>query len=482
MLRRHSLLIQNLMVYFDSGLVLLTYTFGIELRWLVQSIMGVPNADFKPGEFLNFGMLGTSIAIVLIGNKALGLYQSHRVRSLVGEIGRIFAVNLVLFTLLLSVATLLSLPNGNLSHILAFLILNVAGAAGARCVVRLVARQARSKGYNFRNLLVIGTGRGDMKALLEKVNNHPTWGFKVLAVLAPEGDGMPSWAFESLAGNPSVLGFEKAAEVLEKEPVDEIWFNGFPSESQQYDVVAQQAADQGVLLRYILPREHFPGMHWNFESFDNVTTLAASHSPMDDLARITKRAIDVGFSATVLAISIPLIMLPVSIVLWFQKGGKRQVLFRQLRVGLNGRVFPCYKFRSMIPDAESKLAELQKHNEMEGPVFKMKRDPRITPFGAFIRKFSIDEFPQFFNVLKGDMSLVGPRPPIPKEVDMYERTQRRRLSVKPGITGLWQVEGRNEIVSFEEWVRLDLEYIDRWSLWLDFKILLKTVFVVFKGR
>jgi len=136
----------------------------------------------------------------------------------------------------------------------------------------------------------------------------------------------------------------------------------------------------------------------------------------------------------------------------------------------------------MIPDAESKLAELQKHNEMEGPVFKMKRDPRITPFGAFIRKFSIDEFPQFFNVLKGDMSLVGPRPPIPKEVDMYERTQRRRLSVKPGITGLWQVEGRNEIVSFEEWVRLDLEYIDRWSLWLDFKILLKTVFVVFKGR
>ena len=136
----------------------------------------------------------------------------------------------------------------------------------------------------------------------------------------------------------------------------------------------------------------------------------------------------------------------------------------------------------MIPDAESLLAELQEQNEMGGPVFKMKRDPRVTRIGAFIRKFSIDESPQFFNVVKGDMSLVGPRPPIPTEVNLYQRTQRRRLSVKPGITGLWQVSGRNEITDFEEWVALDLDYIDRWSLWLDIKILLRTIPAVFRGR
>ena len=157
------------------------------------------------------------------------------------------------------------------------------------------------------------------------------------------------------------------------------------------------------------------------------------------------------------------------------------VLFNQVRMGLNGRKFNMYKFRSMHQDAENRLGALKSSNEMSGPVFKIANDPRVTPVGRFIRKFSIDELPQLFNVLKGDMSLVGPRPPIYKEVLEYQRWQRRRLSMRPGITCIWQVSGRNDI-GFEEWMKLDLEYIDNWSFWLDLKLLFKTIPAVLIGK
>ncbi len=155
----------------------------------------------------------------------------------------------------------------------------------------------------------------------------------------------------------------------------------------------------------------------------------------------------------------------------------RPVFFRQTRCGLNGRRFVMYKFRTMVNGAEEKKKQLEVLNELNGPAFKMKNDPRITRFGNFLRRTSLDELPQLFNVLCGEMSIVGPRPPIPEEVDKYEVWQRRRLSMKPGLTCLWQVNGRNN-VDFGKWMKLDLEYIDNWSLGLDFKILLKTVPVV----
>jgi lipopolysaccharide/colanic/teichoic acid biosynthesis glycosyltransferase len=165
-------------------------------------------------------------------------------------------------------------------------------------------------------------------------------------------------------------------------------------------------------------------------------------------------------------------MLVAAIAIRLESSGP--VLFKQVRAGRNGRKFVMYKFRSMCTDAEKRLAELMHLNEMDGPVFKITHDPRITKVGRFIRKTSIDELPQLFNVLFGDMSLVGPRPPLPAEVAQYEGWQRRRLSVRPGITGMWQVSGRNA-VDFARWMELDLEYIDRWSLWLDLQILFRTV-------
>jgi lipopolysaccharide/colanic/teichoic acid biosynthesis glycosyltransferase len=161
-------------------------------------------------------------------------------------------------------------------------------------------------------------------------------------------------------------------------------------------------------------------------------------------------------------------------------GGGR-VLFTQTRCGLNGRRFTLYKFRTMVEDAESQRHAIAHLNEMSGPVFKVKRDPRVTPVGRWLRQFSLDELPQLWNVFKGDMSLVGPRPPVPQEVSQYQRWQRRRLSMRPGLTCLWQVQGRNEL-DFDRWIELDLEYIDSWSPLLDIKILLKTIPVVLSGK
>ena len=191
-----------------------------------------------------------------------------------------------------------------------------------------------------------------------------------------------------------------------------------------------------------------------------------------------RRIMDIALAALLSVVTLPFTILAALLIKLTSPG---PVLFKQERCGLNGRLFVMYKLRSMIDSAEQLRFELEALNEMDGPVFKSSRDPRVTGIGKIIRRFSIDEFPQLYNVLKGDMSLVGPRPPLPQEVARYERWQRRRLSMKPGITCLWQISGRNE-VSFEDWMKLDLTYIDNWSLLLDLKILLKTVPVVLLGK
>jgi lipopolysaccharide/colanic/teichoic acid biosynthesis glycosyltransferase len=192
-----------------------------------------------------------------------------------------------------------------------------------------------------------------------------------------------------------------------------------------------------------------------------------------------KRVIDVAGSALLLVLLSPLLLL-IGLAVWITSG--RPILYWWPVVGLGGRPFTGYKFRTMVRDADRIKAQLLAQNEMTGPMFKMKDDPRITPLGRTLRKFSLDELPQLWSVLKGDMSLVGPRPPLQSEWVHFEDWQRRKLSVKPGITCLWQVSGRNEIKDFDAWVRLDLEYIDHWSLGLDILILLKTIPAILLGR
>ncbi|PGV53584.1 multidrug MFS transporter [Bacillus sp. AFS037270] len=194
---------------------------------------------------------------------------------------------------------------------------------------------------------------------------------------------------------------------------------------------------------------------------------------------ITKRLIDIiGASCGIIFLCLLFVLIAILIKIEDPKG---KVFFSQKRVGLNGKEFKMYKFRSMVSNAEEKLRELLKYNEVTGAMFKMKDDPRITRVGKFIRKTSIDELPQLFNVLKGDMSLVGPRPPLPREVAVYTEFDKQRLMVTPGCTGLWQVSGRNS-VGFEEMVELDLTYIQNRTVLFDAKILFKTVLVLFGSK
>jgi exopolysaccharide biosynthesis polyprenyl glycosylphosphotransferase len=197
-----------------------------------------------------------------------------------------------------------------------------------------------------------------------------------------------------------------------------------------------------------------------------------------DAQKALKRIFDVFASGFALLVLSPLLL---TVALLIKLGSRGPVLFKQTRVGLHGRRFSMLKFRSMVINAEAMRAQLEKQNEQSGPVFKMKHDPRVTAVGRFIRKFSIDELPQLVNILLGDMSVVGPRPPLVAEVKKYEPWQRRRLSVPPGLTCIWQVSGRNQI-SFEDWMRLDIRYIDEWSFWLDLTLIAATVPVVVTGR
>ena len=192
-----------------------------------------------------------------------------------------------------------------------------------------------------------------------------------------------------------------------------------------------------------------------------------------------KRLLDILASGLLLFLLSPL-LLAIGLAIWMMSG--RPILYRWKVVGLGGRPFTGYKFRTMVPDADWLKASLLARNEMSGPVFKMERDPRVTPIGRWLRRFSLDELPQLWSVLKGDMSLVGPRPPLQNEWGHFEDWQRRKLSVKPGITCLWQISGRSDIADFDEWVRMDLAYIERWSPGLDFKILLMTIPAVLSGR
>ncbi len=216
-----------------------------------------------------------------------------------------------------------------------------------------------------------------------------------------------------------------------------------------------------------------------FDVFGRRTMLVFRTTPAASWSLLAKRAIDLAGAALLLVLASPMMLFA---ALGIKLTSPGPLIFRQTRAGRHGRPFTMYKFRSMHTNAEMRRSELEAFNEMSGPVFKMENDPRITKFGRWMRGTSVDELPQLVNVLRGHMSLVGPRPLPIYEVEKFENTaQRRRLSVKPGLTCLWQISGRNEVSNFQDWVRLDLEYIDNWSLWLDIKILLKTVPVVLFG-
>jgi exopolysaccharide biosynthesis polyprenyl glycosylphosphotransferase len=268
-------------------------------------------------------------------------------------------------------------------------------------------------------------------------------------------------------------------DILTEERVDEI-IVCLPLDARFSDItkIVQHARDLGVVVR-LMP-DFADGTllrNLHVEEFEDEYVVTLFREQML-VQLLLKRIIDAALSLAVLILLFPLMAI-VAILIKLTSPGP--VFFVQNRVGMNQRLFKLYKFRSMVADAENRKFALAHLNERDGPAFKIENDPRTTRIGRFLRKTSIDELPQFFNVLSGEMSLVGPRPPLPDEVKKYEWLFRKRLSVKPGITCIWQISGRNN-VSFDRWMQMDHEYIENWSLWLDLKILLRTIPAVLLSR
>jgi len=265
--------------------------------------------------------------------------------------------------------------------------------------------------------------------------------------------------------------------LLARQVVDEVIFAVDSSKLSKLEEVFLQCDEEGVRTRIAL--DFFPHVNseMTFERVAGAPLLTFSAAPLDDLRLLFKRFLDIVIAATALVLLSPL-MLVVAILIKLTSPGP--IIYRQARCGLNGRRFTMYKFRSMVENAHQLRADLEHLSERQ-VAFKLKRDPRVTTIGRWIRKFSIDEIPQLYNVLRGDMSIVGPRPPLPEEVERYERWQKRRLRMRPGMTCLWAVSGRDHI-DFNSWMRMDICYIDNWSLKLDWSIMLRTIPHVLAGK
>ena len=301
------------------------------------------------------------------------------------------------------------------------------------------------------------------------------FGIRLLAFVDPSGERRSPL---ELVGEYPVHSPSELPSLLRERVIDEIIFAVDREKLADLEEVFLLCDEEGVRTRVVM--DIFPHVHSRvyLDRFSGIPLLTFSAAPHDELRLFVKRAIDVAASLVALIIlAIPLAALAAVVKL----SSAGPVIFRQVRCGLNGRRFTFYKFRSMVDKAESLKAELDYLNEKDGPVFKISDDPRLTPIGRYLRRFSIDELPQFWNILRGDMSLVGPRPAVPTEIEHYETWQRRRLRMRPGLTCLWAVRGRDKL-DFDTWMRLDLEYIDTWSLGLDLKIILQTIPSVLAGR
>ena len=407
-------------------------------------------------------------------------YRSHRTMPLVEEAKGIFkvsALGVAIFALTIFLLRLdqMVLGSDELSRLWIFLVgaLSCLFLLTEKLALRILSRYVRYKGFNYRTVLIVGTSPGAID-LADSIRQHRFWGFKILGFVSH-----PTAGTDWFPNRYPLLGtIDDIPQLVEDLVVDDVLFCVSRRELDRMEDLFLALHEQGIRTRFALNLFPHVKTKTRMEELDGVPLLTFSTAPESPPALLFKRIVDVLVSFGLIVLALPVIA-GIALAIKLTEGGR--VLYTQTRCGLNGRKFTMYKIRTMVEDAEHRRDDLLHLNEMDGPVFKLKQDPRVTNLGRFLRRFSLDELPQLLNVLRGDMSLVGPRPPIPDEVARYQRWQRRRLSMKPGLTCLWQISGRNQL-DFDRWMELDLQYIDSWSPWLDFKILLKTVPAVLSGR
>lgn len=416
--------------------------------------------------------LNLLLAVVPIWSITLyltGLYRDWRGQGRWKETWGIFKAVLISSLFLGFILFALKYQFVSRIFILLFALFDFFLVIAARTSIRTIILFSNRKIERFRMILIVGTEERAL-SLAQNIEKHKDLGLRILGFVAT-GDGSPP---QKLNGYPVLGSAKDLPQLLEREVVDEVIFAISQEELKNMGDLFLSCEERGITARLAI--NFFPHViaKTHLEELDGLPLLTFTTTPKNELLLLLRRIFDFVGSIILILILSPVFLL---ITLAIGLDSRGPAIYRQVRCGLNGRRFTFYKFRSMVQGAETRKGDLLAHNLMDGPVFKMKNDPRVTRVGRFLRKTSLDELPQLFNVLRGDMSFVGPRPPIPEEVEKYEGWQRRRLSMKPGITGLWQASGRNQI-DFQQWMKLDLEYIDNWSMWLDFKILIKTILVV----
>ncbi|RIL08635.1 MAG: sugar transferase [Proteobacteria bacterium] len=431
------------------------------------------------------------LVVALIGYtillNAMGAYASIRLSS-TWQLLKVSVVSSICVFLGLAAVLFLLKIDFSRSFVLLFCALVCLGLAVERYLVVRVLRFWRRRGRNFRNVLVCGIGE-QAGRLARQINAMPELGLHVRAFVELREDRFDdTLTHEAFKANLKDLGYTRTARILRGQgaalralteyAIDEVIFTDVVDIMPQVEELVVICSEQGVRTTLLADLFSIGMVKSGLSYFGDMPLIHFQTPPGDGWELLVKRAIDLAVAAILLVILSP-VMLLVAVLIKLTSPGP--ILYMQRRVGLNGRLFSLYKFRSMFQDADKKLAELLDRNEMKGPVFKMKDDPRITGIGRWLRRFSLDELPQLWNVLIGDMSLVGPRPPVPGEVSMYERRDRRRLSMRPGLTCTWQVSGRSNIKDFESWVKLDLDYIDNWSLGRDIGLMFRTIPAVIFG-
>ena len=472
MIRRQMLL--NVLKLFDLLLMILCFGLAtlIVSKTVPVSLLEFLSLRVKIGNFVVFFGLVWVWHIIF---SSCGLYASRRLSGRWDEAVDIVKAAFLGSLCLAGAALILQITLLRPLFLLVFWLSTTLATLISRSLLRVLLKWVRLRGRNLRFMLIVGTNARAIQ-FAKKIECNPAMGYRLLGFVDDEWSGLEALRGE---GYSLACNFEGMRVFLRENVVDEVAM-ALPMRSRHAHAseVATVCEEHGIPLRFTSNLFDLKTARSRSEDFEGDSVVTHYTGTPDGWPMVVKRIFDFAVSLVLIILLAPVLVIAAILIKLTSPG---PVLFFQKRLGLNKRRFSIYKFRTMVPDAEKRMRDIEHLNEVSGPVFKIKNDPRITPLGKFLRKTSIDELPQLFNVLKGDMSLVGPRPlPVRDYEGFNEDWQRRRFSVRPGITCLWQVGGRNSI-AFEKWMALDLEYIDGWSLWLDFQILLRTIPAILKG-
>ena len=449
----------TLVVFGHAAVIVVSFLLASWLRFGGRE-EGAPWGEFI--ENLPIAVVGYVILALLIFNWS-GLYRFDDRWTVRNELWTSFKAVLILAGATLILLYVLKLDRVSRTFLLIFFVLVWLGITLTTLAVHGFYERRRTTGKGARNVVIVGTNPDLIPLIDDLVESHPELGIAVHGYLG-RGPGL-------VEGVPYLGPVEDLADVLQREVVDEVIVAPRQNDLDHLDAIVQIAQEQGKTVRVPLPTMGYAISHGSIERIDEVPMLTVTSDPALPLAFAAKRIVDVVLSAIALIILAP-VMLVVALVVAIREG--RPIIYADERAGIHGRPITIHKYRTMTTDANDLRSDFESQNDRVGPDFKIEDDPRVTPTGAVLRRTSLDELPQFWDVFAGRMSLVGPRAQRLDEVEGYDAWHRRRLSVRPGLTGLWQVTARQD-PSFDTRARLDLEYIDNWSPLLDVKIMFATI-------